>query len=357
MKLSGPFILMIFLLVLGGGIGVWWIMDDAFFTFTQDELRSAIVATAFAVFLAGSVVGLLRADDERTYHLSGILTAAAFAVGAITLIANTAYKAAAGQIADIGEALAWTVPASWTVPVVLAMLFFVAHAMDRYWGVDRKPIAGRSDSPVIDWLYNAAYGLDLLFAMLASAFGTYHVAHALTGSFWHSAIYVLNVELAILVFSKWNGSTNDRGVFWYTFGITLGVMAIAAAFQVVDAFTVMLGDTAGVGPNSTNPTVQLIAQNFVLLPPIITVAVLVALYVYNQRKPHSPLTHGVTSNRIDAKPEPRARNSVQAAHRSVPPPPPPVKVAETSSLLPTASSDNGRDPAGVRTQDESPSPK
>lgn len=285
-KTGGLFMAGFIVLILSALAGIWWGISSIFASLTGDELRSDANATLFVVAILFLIVALMRADDKRTAMLARVLCGLFVALGAVMFIANAAFQSVGGDLQKTPEALAWAIPATWTLPVLIGLIFFVLTSLDIFFGTDKQPIVGASSSKLVSMLYDGLYNVGILAALVASAFGTYEVMHAITGSFWHSMIYVGTVELAIYVFASFTHRTQDQEVFWYTFGLTIFAFGVAMLFQGVSAF-----DKLSSGIN-TEDTAATFAKNFVLLPPIIMGAIAGGLYLYNQRKTHVPFKQG-----------------------------------------------------------------
>lgn len=281
-KSGGIFIAAYILLILSALVGIWWGVSSIFSALTGDELRSDANATLFVVAVIWLICAILRADDERTSVLSRVMCGIFIAIGALMFVAYATYQSVGEELSKMNEALAWAIPFTWTLPVLIGAIFFVLESLDRYWGQDKKPLVGASQSRVVNMLYGGLYNIGIIAALIASAFGTYEVMYAVTGSFWHAMIYVGTVEVAIYVFASLTHRTQDQEVFWYSFALTIFAFAVAMMFQGVSAVNMLYGAL------DTDNTAQLFAKNFVLLPPILMGAIAGGLYLFNQRKKHVP---------------------------------------------------------------------
>lgn len=285
-KTNGLFLAAFAVLVLAALGGIWWGVSEIFVTLTGDELRGDANATLFVVALFFFIIALLHADDKRTALLSQVLTGLFVTLGAIIFVANAAFDSVGKNLAETPEAVAWAIPMTWTLPVLIGLLGFVLMSLDKYFGTDKQPILGASNSGVVNMLYHGLYNVLIVSALVSSAFGTYEVMYGVTHSFWHAMIYVGTVELAIYVFASFTHRTKDQEVFWYTFGLTIFAFAVANVFQIVSAIDKLSGGI------NTQDTAAAFARNFVLLPPILMGAIAGGLYMFNQRKVYVPFKEG-----------------------------------------------------------------
>ena len=283
-----------------GLIGIWIGVYSMFVTLTNDEVRSAVVATSYAVALLDSALFIFKADDDRTFRLSIGMSIGYLAIGIVAIVGNASYRAASGQIDSIAEPLAWTIPFTWLIPVLNGMASFILRSCDRLWGVDKEPVVNGGTSDFVVRLNWFTGGATMFFALLGSAFGTYEVTYTITQSFYASMIYVGTVEAAIFAFAKMTDSTEDIDVFYWTFGVTILYFILAIVIQMVDAFSQLWAVDA-----AKNTYIQFLSKEFVLLPPIITIGVGGALLVYNQRKTGRLMGNakGSSFNRLNRQPQ------------------------------------------------------
>jgi hypothetical protein len=285
-KTNGLFLAAFAVLVLAALGGIWWGVSSIFVALTGDELRGDANATLFVVALFFFIIALLHADDKRTALLAQVLTGLFVTLKAIIFVANAAFESVGSNLSKTPEAVAWAIPMTWTLPVLIGLLGYVLVSLDKYFGTDKQPILGASNSGVVNMLYHGLYNVLIVSALISSAFGTYEVMYGVTKSFWHAMIYVGTVELAIYVFASFTHRTKDQEVFWYTFGLTIFAFAVANVFQVVSAVDKLSGGI------NTQDTAAAFARNFVLLPPILMGAIAGGLYMFNQRKTYVPFKEG-----------------------------------------------------------------
>lgn len=278
-KTSGTFIAAFILFALAVVVGIWWAVADAFGTVTHDEFRSDAVATLYAIAIIWFALAILLSDDENTSILSKVLAGLFVGTGIIVLVAVNFYKSVGGNLDRIPELLVWAIPFTWLLPVVIGQLFFIHRSLDKFWGANKPPMVARAKGSPALLAYSILYNVGLVAALIASGLGTFEVMYAITQSAWHALLYVGTVELAIYFFAQFTHRTQDKEIFWYSFGITNFAFVVAMLFQGVNAALALNG-----GSFDATDTAQTFARNFVLLPPVIMGSIAGAMYIYNQRK-------------------------------------------------------------------------
>lgn len=281
---GGLFTTVFVVLILAALGAVWYSVDDVFYAFTQSDFRSMWAASLFVIAIVFLVVANLRADDERTANLTR-QTAMLFALAAILMfVAKNVYESAGNDVSKVGELLAWIIPATWGLPVLIGILFFTVETLDLYYGTDKKFLPNRDESQFVNFAYKGLYRVGILCALVGSAIGTYEVAYAFTGSQFHALLYVGTIELAIGFGTMWTHSTTDKNMFWYLFSITMTIFVLAFSFQVIDSFLKAAG-----GADQMEKQFGYLARQFVFLPPVIVGGAFFWLHQMNQRKQHEPM--------------------------------------------------------------------
>lgn len=276
---TGAFIL----LIVAALAAIWYGVADVFYAFTGSDFRSVWAASLFVVATVWFVIANLRADDTRTSYWSKTLAAVFFGFAIIMFIAKNLYESVGGDLSKVSDLVAWTIPATWALPVLIGMLFFILESLDIYWGVDKQYLPNRDESKFLNFAYTFLYGVGILAALIGSAIGTFEVAYAFTQSNWHALAYVGTIEVAIYVGTRWTHTTNDRTMFWNLFAMTLAIFGVALTFQVIDSLLKASGTAA-----QLEEQFGYLARQFVFLPPIIVGAAFLYLYQFNQRKTPEP---------------------------------------------------------------------
>lgn len=274
--------IMIALLVAGAiGFAIWWGVSDMFAILTHNDWLASLVALIVVLALATYATARLRADDVRTAGLTLFMAIGGVALVTIMFVATSIYNASGSNIANVGEAFAWSIPLAFALPVLIGNSFFIIESLDRWWLTDKKPSLTGAQGKFVDYAYRAEYNIGIIAALVASAVGTYSVMFTVTKSFWHALIYVLTVEAGIYIFSSLTHRTRDRQVFWASFLLAQAMFFLAILFQFGNAGQNINGM---IGEGNLLEQLGNIAINFYLIPPLLVGVAFGGLFIYNQTK-------------------------------------------------------------------------